>query len=71
MEFVDYNGNDVNIYPKQLLINPDFQIWKRGESISFNDNDTTTNGFKYFADMWCIYFERGAGNSYTFEKVYN
>ena len=71
MEFVDYNGNDVNIYPKQLLINPDFQIWKRGESISFNDNDTTTNGFKYFADMWCTYFERGVGNNYTFEKVYN
>lgn len=60
-----------NLQPKQLLINPDFQVWQRGESISFNDTDTTTNGFKYFADMWCTYFTRGNGDSCTFEKVSN
>lgn len=60
-----------NLQPKQLLINPDFQVWQRGESISFNDIDTTTSGFKYFADMWCIYFTTGKGDSYALEKVSN
>ena len=60
-----------NLRPRQLLINGDFQVWQRGTTISLNDTDTTTNGFKYFADMWCTYFERGSGNSYKFEKVSN
>ena len=57
--------------PRQLIINGDFQCWQRGESISFNDSNTPTNGFKYFADMWCTYFERGVSNNFTFEKVDN
>ena len=75
MEFIDYNGKDITnniVQPvNNLLINGDFQIWQRGESISFNDTATTTNGFKYFADMWCIYFERGVGNNFTLKKVKN
>ena len=75
MEFIDYNGKDITnniVQPvNNLLINGDFQSWQRGENISFNDIKTTTNGFKYFADMWCTYFSRGEGNNYIFEKVDN
>lgn len=33
---------------RQLLVNNDFQIWQRGNSISTSGNKT-----EYFADMWC------------------
>lgn len=59
------------LYRPNLLINGDFQCWQRGDTLGINDNTQNTNGFKYFADMWNVYFERGAGNSYTFEKVSN
>ena len=60
MEFVDYNGNDVNIRPIQLLKNNDFLINQREEtSYNFNKNG------KYGLDMW----QHRQGNYYTAIKV--
>lgn len=56
--------------PTNHIVNSNFNCWQRGDIISLNDTDTT-NGFKYFADMWNVYFERGVGNSYKFENVSN
>lgn len=46
-EFVDYNGNSINVNYKSILINGDFQINQRGKTV-YTDND-------YTLDMWYFY----------------
>lgn len=41
--------------PKQHFVNPDFQVWQRGESF----NITGDEAFHYTADMWCVYASTG------------
>ena len=60
-DFVDYNGNDVIINPEQVLVNNDFLIWQKGDTI------TTTNAL-YVADMWKVYCP---GGRVTASKVEN
>ena len=56
-----------NLQPKQLLINPDFQVWQRGENLSITDL-SGSGGVYYHVDMWCTY---NNDNSFKISKVEN
>lgn len=72
IEFVDYNGNNVNLQYKNKLVNGDFQCWQRQTtSITINSTTESTTGYKYFADMWFIYFDRSTNQNFTFTKTDN
>ena len=57
------------IYRPNLLINGDFQVWQRGESITLANVSET--GYKYLADRWCRYFSSTSSDSEIYEKVSN
>ena len=57
------------IYRPNILINGDFQVWQRGESITLSNVSET--GYKYLADRWCRYFSSTSSASETYEKVSN
>ena len=56
-----------DLQPKQLLINPDFQVWQRGENLSITDL-SGSGGVYYHVDMWCTY---NNDNSFKISKVEN
>lgn len=53
--------------PQNLLINGNFKIWQRGETITM----AMPSGYKYFADMWNIYWNSNSGLNHTLTKVDN
>ena len=46
---------EVTYNPRQLLVNPDFQIWQRGGTFTLSHNETT----EYVADMWFVWNGQG------------
>lgn len=57
------NVNLAQLSKPNLLINADFQVWQRGESLE----TTKVNAFGYSADRWCYY----ASETKTIKKVDN
>lgn len=56
-------NNITQLSNPNLLINGDFQVWQRGESLE----TTKVNAFGYSADRWCYY----ASETKTIKKVDN
>lgn len=63
----DFQGNQLPLANDNLLINGDFKIWQRGETVTMK----TPSGYKYFADRWNIYWNSSSGYNYTLSKVSN